>query len=169
MQEMFKPVLTNLYNSGYDFFPLDSDRWGDLDQLVVLHSGYPAESGPNACTGNPPQNRIWSQGTAVTANGWQSPDLSFTVSTYMLGSAFTGGLCNGVPQKHGLIVHGEVTQPKSKLHLTRYQNTLMALGPSIYMIKIEVSAGSVFGLVSMSHSSFQMKIQLNWAGLRNSV
>lgn len=141
MQEMFKPLLTNLYNSGYDFIQLDSDRWGDLDHLVVLHSGYPAESGPNACTGNSPENRIWSQGTAVTANGWNSPDGSFSASTYMLGSAFTGGLCKGIPQKHGLIVHGKYPEVhhQSESKLTRTQNTLTALERSTYTTKIEMS------------------------------
>jgi hypothetical protein len=105
-QEMFKPVLTRLYNSGYDFKPLDSDQWGDLDHLVVLHSGYNAETGADECTGNAPENRIWSQGTASTVNGWRSPDAAFSVSTYMIGSGFTGGFCKGIPQKHGLVVHG---------------------------------------------------------------
>lgn len=27
MQEMFKPLLTDLYNTGYNFLPFDSDRW----------------------------------------------------------------------------------------------------------------------------------------------
>jgi hypothetical protein len=105
-QEMFKPVMTRLYNSGYNFAPLDSDQAGDLDHLVVLHSGYSAESGVDECTGNAPENRFWSQGTAVTVNGWKSPDFAFSVSTYMIGAGFTGGLCNAVPTKHGLVIHG---------------------------------------------------------------
>jgi hypothetical protein len=59
MQAMFKPLLTDLYNSGYDFKPLDSDAGGDLDHFVTIHSGYPAEYGADDCTGNTPENRIW--------------------------------------------------------------------------------------------------------------
>jgi hypothetical protein len=119
MQELFMPVLTRLFNSGYDFAPLDSDLVGDLDHLIVLHSGYNAESGAtDSCAGNTPENRIWSQGRASTANGWRSPDQAFTVSTYMIGSGFTGNLCDGVPQKHGLIVHGMLSTTFVHLPIT---------------------------------------------------
>jgi hypothetical protein len=38
-QEMIKPLLDALDNQGYNWASLDSDGWGDLDHLVVIHSG----------------------------------------------------------------------------------------------------------------------------------
>lgn len=105
MQEMFKPLLTDLFNSGYDFQPLDSDAWGDLDHFVAIHSGYPAEYGDADCTGNTPANRIWSQGTAATGSvtAWLSSDYAFSVSNYAILGAFTG-LCEEKPLRMGKAV-----------------------------------------------------------------
>lgn len=108
MQEMFKPILDELANSGYDFMPLDSDMWGDLDQFFVIHSGYSAELGepPEGCALNPKSNRIWSQGSATTPNnGWVSPDGAYTVSSFGMTGAFDEGLCQGKPAEMGVIVH----------------------------------------------------------------
>lgn len=106
MQEMFKPLLDDLYKSGYNFAPLSSDGWGDLDHFVVVHSGYPAEYGDpkDGCT-NMAVNRIWSQGIQSTANGWMSTDGSFTVSTYLLVGAFAEGLCKANPVEMGVCSH----------------------------------------------------------------
>ena len=106
MQEMFKPLLDDLDEDGYDFTPLDSDKNGDFDHLVVVHSGYPAELGDpkKGCTSNT-FNRIWSQGFTSTAFGWRSSDYSYSVSNYMLVGAFTEGFCDGNPVEMGVIVH----------------------------------------------------------------
>jgi hypothetical protein len=90
MQELFKPVLDNLYNSGkYDFAKLDSQGCGALDHLVAIHSGYGAEFGSpkDGCDVNLEQDRTWSQGTELSANGWQSGDFAYTVSNYLLAGA----------------------------------------------------------------------------------
>ena len=78
-QDIFKPVLSSLYQSGtVDFAKLDTGGWGTLDHLVAIHSGYGAEFGnpKDGCDLNKEQDRIWSQGTQFSTDGWQSPDWS---------------------------------------------------------------------------------------------
>lgn len=104
MQRMAHPILTQIANEGYDFSTLDSDNWGDLDHLVIVHSGFGAENGNDPCGGNPAENRIWSQGVSSTANGWQSPDLLYTVSAYSLVSAFKEQYCDPQPALLGIVV-----------------------------------------------------------------
>lgn len=68
---------------------------GMLNHLVIVNSGYGAEYGPLKCLSNePPQNRIWSQGTASSQNGWLSKDF-YQVNGFAIGSAFVTPTCNG--------------------------------------------------------------------------
>lgn len=108
VQELFKPVLDSLYQSGtVDFAKLDTTGWGTLDHFVAIHSGYGAELGnpSDGCDLNKEQDRIWSQGTLLTTDGWQSPDFAYTVSHYVLAGAFDPGFCEGKPANMAIFTH----------------------------------------------------------------
>ena len=104
MQRMAYPILDELVEEGYDFSQLDSTGWGDFDHLVLVHSGFPAENGNDPCAGVPAEERIWSQGVASTANGWQTPDFSYRASGYMIISAFKEKYCDPQPVELGIAV-----------------------------------------------------------------
>lgn len=66
-----------------------------LNHLVVLHSGYAAEHGTRPClTDNVPANRIWSQGTASSPEGWLSKDY-YQVNGHAIASALGEPKCDG--------------------------------------------------------------------------
>jgi M6 family metalloprotease-like protein len=96
IQEMFSAALDAAQASGVNWVDGYISDWGIINHLVVIHSGYAAESGPkNPCLSNePPNNRIWSQGTASSPEGWQSPDF-YQVNGFAIGSAFQPPSCNG--------------------------------------------------------------------------
>jgi len=106
-QQLFKNILDDLYNSGYNFMELDSGGWGTLDMLVVIHSGYSAEDGPppEGCNEPQPENRVWSHGSSGSANGWFSPDYSFSVSNFLLASGFHEPVCGDEPVQLGVLAH----------------------------------------------------------------
>jgi hypothetical protein len=75
IQQLFYSAMDAAQASGVDWLDGYINDWGLLNHLVVIHSGYPAEDGPLACLSNePPQNRIWSQGTASAPEGWMNSD-----------------------------------------------------------------------------------------------
>jgi M6 family metalloprotease-like protein len=92
--------------SGFDFTPYDTTQTGQLDQLVVLHSGYGAEFGepPTECSMNSVANRIWSAGTANIGEPWVGRQ-NIQLLSWALTSAFDSPLCSNVPAKMGQIVH----------------------------------------------------------------
>jgi M6 family metalloprotease-like protein len=95
IQQMFYSAMDAAQAAGVDWLDGYINEWGLINHLVVIHSGYPAEDGPLACLSNePPQNRIWSQGTASSPEGWLSPDY-YQVNGYAIGSAFVTPSCNG--------------------------------------------------------------------------
>jgi len=65
MEELFTWRLDQLDQSGFDWGPFDADGDGVLDHVVVLHSGYTAETGEIPCHENHLE-RIWSQVRART-------------------------------------------------------------------------------------------------------
>jgi M6 family metalloprotease-like protein len=109
LQGMFSSKLNALFASGYDFAPLDTQGWGVLDHLVIIHSGMGAEFGdpPTKRTGcdAPARDRIWSQGIASTVNGWNSADYAYTVSPFVLAGAFDPEVCSNNPANMGVITH----------------------------------------------------------------
>lgn len=95
LQEMFYTAMDEIEASGIDWFDGYINAWGLLNHVVVIHSGYAAEHGPRPCLqSEPPQNRIWSQGSASSQTGWLSRDY-FQVNGYAVGSAFGIPKCNG--------------------------------------------------------------------------
>ena len=116
MQEVFTPLLERLDASmsrseSFQFW-LQYDRGGDpvwggdgiLDQLVVIHSGYPAEQGDRNC-GHPSYlDRIWSQGSGSSSGGWQNQDGNFRLGGYTLASAWAA-VCQTLPNTMGIITH----------------------------------------------------------------
>ena len=94
IQQMFYAALDAAQSAGIDWFSGYINDWGLLNHLVVIHSGYPAEDGPLTCLpSEPPQNRIWSQGTASSPEGWMSTDF-YQVNGFAVGSAFVNPTCS---------------------------------------------------------------------------
>lgn len=94
MQDVLTWKLDELDRQGYDFSPLDADEDMQLDMVVALHSGYPAEFGRLPCDKNP-EDRIWSQASnGIYPDGWVSSD-SYELSGYVLASGVgVKGMCN---------------------------------------------------------------------------
>jgi M6 family metalloprotease-like protein len=109
MQKAFHPLLNALVAAGTDFSVYDKDNDGMIDNLLIIHSGYPAEVGGTDCTnGRPAKQRIWSHALAgVTQDHWSS---SNGASAPMKSNAYTiaSGLfdvCGSVPAQTGVITH----------------------------------------------------------------
>lgn len=93
IQQMFYAAMDAAQSQGIDWFSGYINDWGLLNHLVVIHSGYAAEDGPLTCLASePPQNRIWSQGTASSPEGWMSTDY-YQVNGHAIGSAFVTPSC----------------------------------------------------------------------------
>lgn len=93
IQQMFYSAMDAAQAAGVDWLNGYINDWGLLNHLVVIHSGYPAEEGVLSCLPNePPQNRIWSQGTASSPEGWLSTDY-YQVNGHAIGSAFIYSSC----------------------------------------------------------------------------
>jgi M6 family metalloprotease-like protein len=113
LQRMIYPTMGKIDTTPgsidwYDGYVTD---WGIMNNVVVVHSGYGAELGPSPCLSNePPQQRIWSQGTAASTEGWTSKDF-FSVNGIAFASAVRSPKCDGdkeVPAKPagmGIIAH----------------------------------------------------------------
>jgi hypothetical protein len=101
-QEFFKPVLdeiaaekiaedqfyfVNLDTFSDDGTVSDGDNNGAIE-LIVLHSGYAAESSATDCYGRDSNDRIWSQAHIGVGGGWESPGLfTLEVLGYTVASA----------------------------------------------------------------------------------
>jgi M6 family metalloprotease-like protein len=108
IQQMFYSAMDAAQASGVDWLDGYINDWGLINHLVVIHSGYPAEDGAIACLSNqPPQNRIWSQGTASSPEGWLSPDY-YQVNGFAVGSAFQTPSCNGNEVKANFLGLGTI-------------------------------------------------------------
>ena len=83
------------------------DGNGELDSVVIIHSGYGAESLEDDCFGTAYTDRIWAHAfsTSFSSDTWQSKDGSVRLNGYTVASAFEGD-CGTEPGKIGLTVHG---------------------------------------------------------------
>ena len=116
MQKMFYSAMNQVDNklTTADWHDGYVSDWGKINHLVAIHSGFAAEYGPRPCLPDePPQNRIWSQGSASSPVGWTSSDY-FSINTYAVGSALEEPRCNKgdksklmkpVPAGMGVILH----------------------------------------------------------------
>lgn len=94
LQRMFWPVM-DAVDSDINWFDGYIDVWGLINHVVVLHSGFGAEHGNRRCLqNNPPENRIWSQGTPASGDGWLNGDF-FMVNGYAMASAINEPSCSG--------------------------------------------------------------------------
>jgi M6 family metalloprotease-like protein len=109
LQNVFAPVLNEMDAAGFDFTPYDSLKVGELDHLVILTSGYAAESGEpqSGCNMNPAADRIWSLGSAFYSDNWIGRQ-NIKAQSWALTSVYDSELCSNIPAKMGQIVH-EIT------------------------------------------------------------
>lgn len=104
-RQMAFPILDRLDAAGFDFAPFDGDNDGYLDSVVLIHSGYGAETEKPDCFDREHTDRIWAHAfTGVNSNSWISSDRNYIMAGYTVASAFTG-ICGIVPNKIGLTVH----------------------------------------------------------------
>jgi M6 family metalloprotease-like protein len=88
IQRAMNPVLDAWEALGEDFSQYDQDGDGILDTVVMMHSGFPAESEEDDCYDVPYQYRIWAHTVTVNDNdSWVSSDGKFRIGTYTVASA----------------------------------------------------------------------------------
>lgn len=111
---MFVPVLKKLEqeHQDWDWTTLyDADIDGNLDAVLVFHSGHAAELGSN-CGNDPalPGDRIWSQGHRGSDSAWMKSDYSIGLSGFAIASAFHScdeeGANMGTPTHEGIHTFG---------------------------------------------------------------
>jgi M6 family metalloprotease-like protein len=99
------PILDELDNRpDWSWDDYDLDKNGRIDSLVLIHSGYGAETTTDDCYGRQFTDRIWAHAFSSSRNAWKSKDGSMRVSGYTVASAFHGD-CGSEPGKIGLTVH----------------------------------------------------------------
>ncbi|CAB9515751.1 Immune inhibitor A peptidase M6 [Seminavis robusta] len=107
LQNAFHPLLNELYDTQQmDFSPYDKNGDGVIDNLLIIHSGYPAEVGGIDCKNSRPvHQRIWSHALAdVSKYNWVSSDGAMRTNAY----TFAAGLhdvCGSAPCKTGVVTH----------------------------------------------------------------
>lgn len=110
--EFFLPVLDKLQaKNAIDWNKYETDGDGQIDALLVYHSGYAAEQGlGKSCGATHPSTRIFSQGHRASNNNfWYGnkggPQLA-RVSGFAIASAFDR-VCDGVatPATMGVMTH----------------------------------------------------------------
>lgn len=107
--QMTHYVLQQLESSqGVDLSQYDADANGEIDYMIALHSGYPAEVGGVDCNNAQATDaqRIWSHAIPhSTAFSWQSSTTSIIRSgPYMIGSAMRG-TCGSAINHIGILTH----------------------------------------------------------------
>lgn len=93
LQKFFYSAMDAVDSSGIDWFDGYIDEWGMINGVVVIHSGVAAEYGDLPCLPTS-INRIWSQGTPATPNGWTNMDY-YQVNSFSVTSALERPVCNG--------------------------------------------------------------------------
>lgn len=114
IQKMYAPVLDQLDREGIQWWDYDvageSDLTtgdGDLDHLVVIHSGKGAEHGDVDCLGPRGSylDRIWSQGAGGSSSaGWESKK-GFRIAGASIASAWRTPVCEPNYADMGVITH----------------------------------------------------------------
>ena len=115
LENVFSFALNKFDAEGsIDWFSGYVDEFGYLNHLVVLHSGFVAETGDLPCLSTPSRDRIWSSGgSAGGPDSWLSKDY-FQLSGYMMTSAFSRPVCDNnnksvmkpaQPTKMNIITH----------------------------------------------------------------
>ena len=105
-QKMAWPSLDILDNQpGWDWSKFDMDGNGELDSVVIVHSGYGAETVTTDCFGADFNDRIWAHAFSSTRrDSWTSKDGSVRINGYTMASALDGD-CETVLGKIGLTCH----------------------------------------------------------------
>ena len=92
---------------GWDWSQFDLDGDGRLDSVVIIHSGYGAETGRTDMYGTEMRYRIWAHAFAYTEDDWMpwiSSDGSVRLNGYAVTSALEG-YSGVVPATIGLTIH----------------------------------------------------------------
>lgn len=102
------PLLNKLdQDPAWDWSDYDRDGDGKLDSVILLHSGYGAETFQDDCFGRPYTDRIWAHAFTNTGGIWESSrDVEKPVKMvgYVIASIFQGS-CDTNPSAMGLTVH----------------------------------------------------------------
>ena len=84
---------------------MDHNNDGLIDNIIIVHSGYPAEIGGNDCeTGATGTERIWAHTVAFQTDQWTAPDGSIQANGYSVSSGLRG-LCDGGLARIGVTTH----------------------------------------------------------------
>ena len=105
MQYAMFPILDQLDASGFNFSRFDGNEDGNIDAIVLLHSGFAAELGNVDCYTNATSDRrIWSHAVATPPNPWVSTRTGIRSHAYAVGAGIRGS-CNSRIPRMGVITH----------------------------------------------------------------
>ena len=102
VSRLMHAVLTQLDNEGTDWSLYDLNNDGVIDNIIIVHSGHPAEHGGHDCYGTHFTDRIWSHRRydgkwKSSGNAYQAGIVSFAPSVR--------GLCHNRITRMGIVVH----------------------------------------------------------------
>ena len=99
------PAFDRLEAEGFDFSKFDMDGDGTIDNLVLLHSGYPAEVGGLDCYNHNANftYRIWAH-ASTNEDNWESERHGVRAHSYAISSALRGR-CHQRPSRISILIH----------------------------------------------------------------
>ena len=106
LDQAIRYVLTQVETNypDWDWTPYDSNGNGEIDNIIILHSGYNAESFQIDCqSSREPENGIWSHWKYVPNDAWTSPKSGLKAAQYMVTSSMEGA-CESLPSETGVMV-----------------------------------------------------------------
>lgn len=105
LQNAMYPALNQLdADPNWDWSQFDVDSDGQLDAVMMMHSGFDAVTAGPDCKGKDASERIFPHAFSTAGEAWTSADGSVSLNGYAVASAFNG-LCDGGPFAIGLTCH----------------------------------------------------------------
>lgn len=106
LQRAMYPALDKLdKDPNWDWSQFDVDQDGQLDAVVMMHSGIDGVTAGTDCKGKDSSKRIYSHAYATTnADVWTSADSTVTLNGYAVASVYNGN-CDREPFTIGIVCH----------------------------------------------------------------
>lgn len=106
LKQAIIPALDALDNNkDWDWSEFDTDKDGELDSVIFIHSGFDYLAGGQDCFNQrEAMERIQAHAYTSCANCWESADGSVSLNGFAVGSAYSGN-CDDEAFEPGLLTH----------------------------------------------------------------